>query len=212
MKILIAGIPGHADNYEHALSLCHAAFETSLHPADLSACDGLLLPGGGDLHPSWFGQEDQGSLSVDRELDRAQFALLNAFLAAGKPVLGICRGMQLINVCLGGSLIQHLPSADTHCWNGQDQIHPADCLPGSLLSRLYGASCLVNSAHHQGAGTVASGLTVTQTAHDGVIEGLEHKNMPVLGVQWHPERTGMSPHRADLADGGKLIRYFAEQL
>lgn len=212
MKILIAGIPEHTANYERALSLCHAAFETDLHPADLSSFGGLLLPGGGDIHPSWFGQEDQGSLSVDRELDRAQFALLGAFLSAGRPVLGICRGMQLINVFFGGSLIQHLPSANIHRWDGQDQIHPADCLPGSLLSLLYGSTCLINSAHHQGVRTAAPGLTVTQTSPDGVIEGLEHSTIPVLGVQWHPERTGMSPRRTDLADGGILIRYFAEHL
>ena len=157
MKILIAGIPEHTANYERALSLCHAAFETDLHPADLSSFGGLLLPGGGDIHPSWFGQEDQGSLSVDRELDRAQFALLGAFLSAGRPVLGICRGMQLINVFFGGSLIQHLPSANIHRWDGQDQIHPADCLPGPLLSLLYGSTCLINSAHHQGVRTAAPG-------------------------------------------------------
>ena len=118
----------------------------------------------------------------------------------------------MINVFFGGSLIQHLPSANIHRWDGQDQIHPADCLPGSLLSLLYGSTCLINSAHHQGVRTAAPGLTVTQTSPDGVIEGLEHSTMPVLGVQWHPERTGMSPRRTDLADGGILIRYFAEHL
>ena len=175
--------------------------------------DGLLLPGGPDIDPALYGEKKEpacGEPNVHR--DDLELRLLRIFLETGKPILGICRGMQLINVFFGGSLIQHLPSANIHRWDGQDQIHPADCLPGSLLSLLYGSTCLINSAHHQGVRTAAPGLTVTQTSPDGVIEGLEHSTMPVLGVQWHPERTGMSPRRTDLADGGILIRYFAEHL
>lgn len=212
MKILIAGIPGHTANYEQALALCHASFDTGLCPHDLSSYDKLLIPGGGDIHPAWFGQEDRGSLSVDRALDRVQLSLLHAFLLAGKPVLGICRGMQLINVCLEGNLIQNLPTADSHRYTEQDQLHPSDCLSGSLMFRLYGSSPLINSAHHQGLGKIASGFMVTQKAPDGVIEGIEHETRPILGVQWHPERTGLSSRRTDIADGSKLIRYFAEQM
>lgn len=209
MHILIAGIPENTKNYENALARCHISYKTTLYPSDLSAFDRLLLPGGGDIHPSWFGEEDQGSLSIDRELDQAQFALLHTFITAGKPVLGICRGMQIINVYFGGNLVQHLPTADRHRYNGQDQIHQADCLPGSLLFRLYGPSCLVNSAHHQGCGKIGAGLIVSQTAPDHVIEALEHRTGPVLGVQWHPERTDPAPQQKDMADGSKLIEYFA---
>lgn len=212
MKLLIAGIPENTRNYENALSLCRVSFDTCLCPAELASYEKLLLPGGGDLHPSWFGQEDQGSLPADKELDRAQLALLHAFFQAGKPILGICRGMQLINVYFGGDLIQDLPSARRHKYLQADQIHPADCLPGSLLHRFYGSSCLVNSAHHQGCGRTGAGLAVTQTAPDQVPEALEHKTRPVLGVQWHPERTMLSPRRTELADGMRLIRYFAVRM
>ncbi len=212
MNILIAGIPGQTENYEKALSLCHVSFETSLCPAKSASFDKLLLPGGGDIHPSWFGQTDQGSDALDAELDRMQFALLHRFLLSGKPVLGICRGMQIINVYFGGTLIQNLPTADRHRYKGRDQIHPADNMPGSLLFQFYQDSCLINSAHHQGCSTIGRALAVTQTARDGVIEALEHENGRILGVQWHPERTALLSETAPVADGSLLIHYFAEHL
>lgn len=213
MNILIAGIPDHTKNYECALSRCRVSFCTELHPKSLSSYDKLLLPGGGDMDPSWFGQDNSGSGPFDRTLDLAQFSLLDAFVKARKPILGICRGLQLLNVYFGGNLIQDLPTAKTHCRLEQDQIHPAFCSSPSVLARLYGPSCLVNSAHHQGCGQIGADLQVTQTASDGVIEALEHQSSPyILGVQWHPERTGHLNAQADLADGNLLIRYFAEQL
>lgn len=214
MKILIAGIPKNTTNYEKALSLCHVTHDTALCPSDLSSYDRLLLPGGGDLHPSWFGQVNQGSEDIDRELDRAQFALLHAFFLAGKPVLGICRGMQLINVYFGGDLIQDLPTAETHRYCRHDQTHSAVCLPDSLLFRLYGNknSCLVNSAHHQGCGKIGRDLIITQKASDQVTEAIEHKTRPVLGVQWHPERTGLFSHQPDIINGSRLIHCFAERM
>ncbi len=213
MNILIAGIPENTKNYERALSHCQVSYCTSLCPDALSSYDKLLLPGGGDMDPFWFGQEDQGSNPADRELDNAQFALLHAFFLTGRPILGICRGMQLLNVYFGGDLIQDLPTSDTHRYQDQDQIHPAQCKESSLLSRLYGPACLVNSAHHQGCGRIGTDLLVTQTAPDRVVEALEHRTRPnILGVQWHPERTGLLPGKEGLADGDALIRYFAEQL
>lgn len=213
MNILIAGIPENTKNYERALSRCRVSFRTSLYPDTLSSYDKLLLPGGGDMDPSWFGQKDQGSSPWDPELDNAQFALLHAFFLTGRPILGICRGMQLLNVYFGGDLIQDLPTADVHRYQGRDQTHPAQCEESSLLFRLYGPSCLVNSAHHQGCGRVGTDLLATQTAPDGVIEALEHRTRPnILGVQWHPERTGLLPEKEGLANGQALIRYFAEQM
>lgn len=212
MKILIAGMPEHTRNYAKALSLCHIPFDIRLCPEDLSSYGKLLLPGGGDLHPSWFGQTDQGSDPADRALDRAQLALLDAFFRSGRPILGICRGMQLLNVYFGGDLIQDLPTAGRHRFQKADQVHPVTCLPGSLLYGFYGSTCRVNSAHHQGCGRIGAGLTVTQTAPDQVVEALEHRTRPVLGVQWHPERTCLLPPAEHPADGQALIRYFAERM
>lgn len=144
-------------------------------------CDGLLLAGGGDLHPSRYGQPPQvrACLSIDEARDAEEAALFDAFCARGKPVLGICRGMQAVNVFLGGTLHQHI---DGHA----DCCHAAQCT--SLLQTLLGARLFVNSYHHQTVDRVADALAVAARALDGTIEGLVHPSAPILGVQWHPER------------------------
>lgn len=212
VNILIAGTPGTTKNYERALSLFPVSFCTDLHPDALSSYDKLLLPGGGDIHPSRFGQSDLGSEHVDPMLDAAQFALLDAFIRTDRPVLGICKGMQVINVFFGGDIIQHLPTSQIHQYIGHDQFHPVRSADGSVLHSLYGNTCIVNSAHHQGCGKIGHNLTVTQTAPDGTAEALAHAEKPVLGVQWHPERTGPELRRSNIADGMKLIQYFLEQM
>lgn len=212
MKVLIAGQPNHAKYYEAALRRCNCDYDTTLAPTDLSKYHGLLLPGGGDIHPSRFHQKNAGSFHVDPALDKVQFAILDAFVQVKKPILGICRGMQLINVYFGGDLIQDLPTASAHRYKNKDQYHLVKNRPGSLPFRLYGSSCIVNSAHHQGCGRMGHGLRITQIAPDNVIEGLEHIEKPIVGVQWHPERTGFSFQRPGIADGELLIRSFSEFL
>ena len=208
MKVLLAGYPEHMPNYETALKACGADYDICLHPENLNLYDRLLLPGGGDIHPSFFGQYDQGSRNIDPELDKAQFVLLDAFAQKGKPVLGICRGLQLLNVYFGGDIIQDLPDHLIHHYIEKDQYHPLKVVPGTQLYQLYGEYSIVNSAHHQSCGRIGHGLIISQTAPDGIIEGLEHTEKPVLGVQWHPERTGFSFKRPGIADGELLIRYF----
>ena len=208
MRILISGIPDLAKNYTAALRRLGAETHVCLRPDSASDYDGLLLPGGGDMDPAFFGENNCGSVNIDPALDQAQLSSLDAFLRLNKPVLGICRGMQLLNVYFGGSILQDLPTASVHAWNGNDQVHPVQCVPGSVLGGLYGPSCLVNSAHHQGLGRLGSNLKVTQAAPDGVIEAVEHTKKPVLGVQWHPERTGSLPRQPGLTDGDRLIQYF----
>jgi len=212
MKILIAGFPEYTLNYAAALKACRVPYEISLYPHDLSRYSGLLLPGGGDIHPGRFGQTDHGSQNINPQLDEAQFAILDAFVQSQKPVLGICRGLQVINVYFGGDIIQDLPTHHTHEYRDKDQYHMVQNVPGSPLFELYGPSCTVNSAHHQGCGRIGAGLKVTQTSLDGVVEGLEHLKKPILGVQWHPERTGFSFLRPGIADGSELIRYFLTQM
>ena len=210
MNVLIGGIPNLTKNYENALLACGMSCHTKLNPKDLSVYGGLLLPGGGDVHPSFFWHENNGSANVDPSLDKAQFALLDAFARTGKPVLGICRGMQIINIYFGGNIIQDLTHSQIHPYSEGDRHHLVRNAPGSALHALYGGSCMVNSAHHQSCGQIGSGLTVTQVAPDGVPEALEHERKPILGVQWHPERTGFSFKRPGIADGEILIRFFSE--
>lgn len=146
--------------------------------------DGLLLSGGGDLPPALYGQTpDPRSNPPDPVRDAEELGLLAAFCAARKPVLGICRGIQVINIYFGGTLIQHL---DGHA---DGVLHQVSTEPGSILRALCGPYAAVNSFHHQACDKIGAALRVTaHSITDGAIEGLEHASLPVLGVQWHPER------------------------
>lgn len=157
--------------------------------------DALLLPGGGDLEPWRYGQENTASRSLEPERDRAELALLEDFTAAGKPVLGVCRGLQTVNVFFGGTLAQDIPGHGA--LEGRDRLHAVRTAPSALLPFL-GEKALVNSAHHQAADRLGSGLRAVQWAADGVVEALCHRRLPVWGVQWHPERLEASPAGRDL--------------
>ena len=151
-------------------------------------CDALLLPGGGDWDPRRYGQENTASRNLDPERDQREWELLDRFTAAGKPILGICRGMQSINIFFGGTLCQDIPGHGQI--NGEDRIHPVFSAPG-IFAALWGNNerdCIVNSAHHQVIDRPGDGLRVEQWAADGVAEALRHTRLPVWGVQWHPER------------------------
>ena len=208
MRILISGIPDLAKNYTAALRRLGAEAHVCLRPDSVSDYNGLLLPGGGDMDPAFFGENNCGSVNIDPALDQAQLSSLDAFLRLNKPVLGICRGMQLLNVYFGGSILQDLPTASVHAWNGNDQVHPVQCVSGSVLGRLYGPSCLVNSAHHQGIAEPGEGLIVIQHAPDGVAEAIVHTSLPILGIQWHPERMCFARKRPDTPDGSLLLARF----
>jgi len=149
--------------------------------------DALLLPGGGDLEPWRYGQEDTASRGLEPERDAAELRLLEAFTAAGKPVLGVCRGLQVINVFFGGTLVQDIPGHNAV--DGVDRLHSVRTAP-SPFRALWGERSLVNSAHHQAADRLGSGLQAVQWAEDGVAEALIHQRFPVWAVQWHPERLG----------------------
>lgn len=171
----------------------HAVF--SEVPDGALECGGLLLTGGGDLEPWRYGQANTASRGLEPERDAAELLLLEQFTAAGKPVLGICRGLQAINVFFGGTLIQDLPGHGAV--DGRDRLHAVRTAPDALFG-LFGEDALVNSAHHQAAGQLGHGLRAVQWAPDGIVEALVHQTLPVLGVQWHPERLGL-PGRGLLA-------------
>lgn len=169
-----------------------------LDPAEadsvVSCLDGLLLSGGGDVDPARYdgppAPEVQG---VDPERDAWELALVGAGLGHGVPILGICRGAQIINVAAGGTLVQHLPHVTElqHCLReqGATLVHGVRVLEGSRLQAAIGADLLgVNSLHHQAVGVVGAGLLPTGWADDGTIEAVEGMNGDrVLAVQWHPE-------------------------
>ena len=152
---------------------------------DPTVCSALLLPGGGDLEPWRYGQENTASCHLEPERDAAEFALLEQFTALRKPVLGICRGLQSINVFFGGTLLQDISN---HSAIGcQDRLHPVKTL-SSPLRAICGEQCIVNSAHHQAIDRLGAGLESVQWATDGIIEAIAHRSLPVFALQWHPER------------------------
>ncbi len=158
---------------------------------DALTCDGLLLPGGGDMDPKFYGQARIPACGEPNLLrDAAEPLLLRAFLAADKPVLGICRGIQVMNAVLGGDLYQdikpfeHLPHN-----NHWAKVHTVTVRRGTLLSRILGQdTVLVNSQHHQAVDRVAPGFTLAALSEDGIVEAIEKPDARFcLGVQWHPE-------------------------
>lgn len=207
-KILIAGYPELTINYEAAIKALGATPVTTLHVPDSSVYDGLILPGGGDIDPGLFGQLNNGSRSIDPALDRIQLTILKSFVQDKKPVLGICKGMQLINIYFGGDIIQHLSAYRAHQYEEKDQVHLTSACPGSLPYRLYGRTFSVNSAHHQGVDTKGCGICYNQFSQDGVVEGLHHAYLPICGVQWHPERMCFVHKREDTVDGSLLLAHF----
>ncbi len=174
---------------------------------------GLLLPGGCDVNPARYGKSPIPEEKTDDSLDAVQFDALARFLEAGKPVLGICRGHQLLNVAFGGTLIQHLPGAEKHqsLAAGGDNVHMVQIEENTFLYRIYGTSCRTNSSHHQGIDSPGKGLIVAARSEDGVVEAVEHESLPVWGVQFHPERMCFSHKREDTADGSGIFRFFLEQ-
>ncbi len=207
-KILIAGHPHLTQNYEYALHTLGASCVTSLHVPDSSCYDALLLPGGGDIDPKLFGQLNHASRIIEPELDRLQLAILKAFVTNKKPILGICKGMQLINVFFGGDIIQHLPNFDVHQYDEKDQVHETYTCENSFLYPLYGKTFLVNSAHHQGVHSCGRNIRYIQFSTDGVVEGLMHKHLPIWGVQWHPERMCFEHARKDTVNGSLVLSAF----
>jgi putative glutamine amidotransferase len=176
-------------------------------PADVVArARGLLLTGGGDVNPALYGETPHETYQASEEgRDEYEIALVRAAMDAGRPIFAICRGMQLLNVALGGTLIQDIPTmvngAGTHAVpEPRFQIaHEVWVAKGSRLARIMaekldGDTLQVNSRHHQGVKTIAPGWEVTATAPDGVIEAMEMPGEVFrLAVQWHPEnfyRTG----------------------
>ena len=158
--------------------------------------DGLILPGGPDVSPSLYQEEPIPQLgAVLYPKDLFEIALIKAMLQAKKPLLAICRGIQILNVAFGGSLYQDLPTQDLQfkvqhkqAARGDYPIHHVTIDPTSHLAELMGKTAFVNSRHHQAIKTIAPNLRVVATAADGVIEAVEsRKNDLLLGVQWHPE-------------------------
>ncbi|MBR1853624.1 MAG: gamma-glutamyl-gamma-aminobutyrate hydrolase family protein [Lachnospiraceae bacterium] len=208
--IAILGRRKDTANYERFLSQNGFPFITTLDPETVCDCTGLLLPGGGDITPAFFGEKNKGSRNIDTELDILQLQALELCIHQGKPVLGICKGMQLINVAFGGTILQNMPCHSMHLCAQRDLYHPVCTDPSSLLGRLwkpFSDDCIcVNSAHHQCLHRLGHSLKIIQYCSlDHCPEAIVHTELPILGLQWHPER--LDPAQTDLT-GAPILSIF----
>lgn len=157
-------------------------------PEVLTRLEGLMVPGGPDIAPSRYGATPHERLGkTNAELDALEVDLVRAARERGTPVLGICRGQQLVNVAFGGTLHQHISHPT---WGSEPAapVHPVDIVPATRLHELLGVARIdVNSGHHQAVDGVAPGFVVSAVSSDGVIEGIEAPQWRVMAVQWHPE-------------------------
>ena len=177
----------------------------------VSSFDGLVLPGGRDINPARYGQENKGSMYISDELDELQLSVLDNFVKTGRPVLGICRGYQLINVYFGGTLIQDIAWKERHTYSKEtgDKVHRSYAKEGSWIAELYGTEFFHNSAHHQAVDKCGEGLEiVSRCPDDGIAEAFRHTQKEIYGVQWHPERMCLAHERNDTVCGFSIFQYF----
>lgn len=192
---------GTGRNYSQAVALAGglptmvAVLDTQLVGEYAATHDALLLTGGVDVDPALFGAIPHPDLgSVDERRDAFEIELYHAFRKLGKPVLGICRGHQVINVAEGGTLHQHVPALP-EAWQHEQHdlrgspLHPVRLTPGSRLASAFGTTDVrTNSYHHQAVDVVGAGLKAVAHSGDGLVEAVEERHGSwVLGVQWHPE-------------------------
>jgi putative glutamine amidotransferase len=187
MRVLtVAGDSGKTAPYEEALRM--AGMEP-VYGAAFGELPGLLLMGGTDVNPALYGEERRPETEApDETRDKLECALIAEALERNLPILGICRGLQILNVQHGGSLLQHLEPVEKHKQKG---THPVQIMPGTRLACIGGSHLTwnVNSRHHQAIGKLGKGLVIAaQDPEDGIIEAIERPDKRfVVAVQWHPE-------------------------
>lgn len=210
-----------------------AETEIGIDNIQVERYDALVVPGGlPDVDPAYWGEPNTGCKVIDPALDRKQMAIIKATVAQKKPIFGICRGMQLVSVFFGATMIQDIESSEAHCYEPQaPKSHEAFSVPGTFAERLYGDSIVVNSAHHQALRRIPHELRVAQMwcsnprqanqalaaaavgklregSGDCIVEAVCHESYPFIGTQWHPECNGVWP--GNKADAKKIVDYFLE--
>lgn len=192
----------YSDSVE-AAGMIPVLFPAGMSPEDagklVGSVDGILLSGGDDVDPATYGEDNTASKNVDPAADAFEIAIIEAARSQGKPLLGICRGLQIFNVAHSGTLAQEVTADDTthepfvkgtdpEVWNARRHVVAFE--EGSILADMYGADeAKVNTLHHQGVGQLGDDLIIEARAEDGLIEAVRYDgDWWALAVQWHPER------------------------
>lgn len=206
-RILISRGPESSGLLEAAVERAGGEPVSLYCPSDELEFDGLLLGGGGDVDPIEFREPNRGSREIDPARDTAELALVNRCIYDGIPQLGICRGMQVINIGMGGNIYQDMNDAmlERHAApEGEYKSHPIRIAMLTMMDELYGREGMVNSSHHQAVFRFGQGLYATGWDENGVVESLQHGSLPIWGVQFHPE---VPPAEGEI-DGQKIIDFF----
>lgn len=214
LKIAIPARLSEIHNYIDALKALGAEPVQVEPDCDAREYDGLFLPGGKDISPERYGQDNTACHELDPELDAWQFAVTDAFVRLKKPIFGVCRGHQLLNVYFGGTLFQNIESAKRHVRGPDektDRVHSNFCETASFLSELYGTEFSTNSSHHQAVDRLGEKLHAVMYSDDGYVEAMVHRELPVWSVQWHPERMCFAFKSSRYVDGSVILRWFLEQ-
>lgn len=186
--------------------------DVGARPDFLQDAAGVLVPGGCDINPALYGQGLAGSVCINDRLDAFQLKAIDYAVRHCIPILGICRGHQMLNVYFGGTLIQDLPNSSLHAFNQvsfRDEAHETIALRGTFAWGLYHKDRFrVNSAHHQAVDRFGEGLHPAMFSPSGVVEGSFHESLPIFSVQWHPERMMLSHRRPDTEDGTAVFTAF----
>lgn len=211
-KILISRSPESSGLYEKAVEAAGGE-PLSFHCPDPEMdFDALILAGGGDMDPAQFEENNHGSYDIDRPRDQAELALVSRCVYENKPVLGICRGHQVVNIALGGTIYQDMNPrlVDLHGQGpaGESKYHPVQVGAYTMLGDLYGSEMIVNSSHHQAVYKFGQGLYQTAWDENGVVEAMQHASLPIWTVQFHPEQMDGSHGEAD---GQKIFDFFLDQ-
>ena len=177
--------------------------------------DGVMFTGGSDINPVHYGEKPyKEGLSYIDERDEMEIAICKSFYKLKKPMLGVCRGIQTINVALGGTIVQDIPtmvelSAHKQSLFPDKSAHYVRSSEGSAMRKLFGEEFIVNTHHHQSVRDCAPGFRATAVTDEGVIEAIEHESLPIIGTQWHPERM-IGEENFEMENMMPLFEYFVE--
>lgn len=211
-RILISRSPQSSGLYETAVEKAGGEALSFHCPDPELDFDGLILAGGGDVDPAEILEENHGSFDIDIPRDKAELALVSRCVYENKPILGICRGHQVVNIALGGNIYQDLPPKlrDIHAQDaqGNNPSHPIRLGMATMLSDLYGPEMEVNSSHHQAVYKFGQGLYATAWDEIGLVEAMQHGSLPIWTVQFHPEQM---LGEGEAFDGQKIFDFFLDQ-